>query len=347
MSTPVNNIPGLPCVSDGSENWLDFINTLTGCYQKIPTDVGAGYYEMFGRSVLIVSKPEYVNQILKNNVAHYLWGGIGAASTCFFGDKVMFVVEDAEWRQLRKVMSPELRSKIDVPKFIKDMNQNVDLLARKLQDGSSVELIHAIRSFHLSSAGRAMFNVDLKCMESYPKSNAITDAFAYFLQELPRRSFSQDEGVAQDYTTENDDNKKLWAASKAVHDVVLKVVKDRLGGKGSSENDMLNQMVVAYQAEHGKQGAAELVAKALGANLVELLFAGYNTVVNTIASAIYLLAINPEALNKVRDELQQVLGSRSIAADDVDNLKYLTCVFKETLRLYPPAPAIARRLQKR
>merc|ERR1712224_1163998 len=103
------------CRASCQENWLDFITSVTKCYNNIPKDVGVGYYEMFGRSVLLVQKPEYVNQILKNHVGHYLWGGIAAASTCFFGDKVMFVVEDEEWRQLRRVMSPELRSQIDVP----------------------------------------------------------------------------------------------------------------------------------------------------------------------------------------------------------------------------------------
>jgi len=198
----------------------------------------------------------------------------------------------------------------------------------------------------LSSAGRAMFNVNLKCVESYPASNAITDAFGYFLQELPRRSFSQDDGEAQDYTTPNEANKKMWKASKAVHDVILEVVRDRLGGQNASRNDMLNQMVSAFKKEHGKDVSPEQVEAALGANLVELLFAGYNTVVNTIASAFWLLAANPQALKKVREELDSVLGSKGVNANNVDQLKYLTCVFKETLRLYPPAPAIARRLQK-
>jgi len=350
MSSPVNNIKGLPCLSDGSENWQDFINTVTSCYNKIPADVGAGYYEMYGQSKLLVRKPEYVTQILKNNVAHYLWGGIAACSVCFFGDKVMFVVEDEDWRQLRRVMSPELRSSIDVGKFISDMQQTTNILVSKLEAqsklGAPINLISAVRAFHLSSAGRAMFNVNLRCVESYPESNSIADAFSYFLQELPRRSFSQDESEAQDYTTPNDANKAMWKASKAVHDIVLEVVKDRFAGNGLSRKDMLNEMVNTFKKEHGKNVSPEQVESALGANLVELLFAGYNTVVNTIASAIYLLSTNPHVLQKVLAELDRVLGSREVSKDDVDKLTFLDCVFKETLRLYPPAPAIARRLQK-
>merc|ERR1719487_1774539 len=146
-----------------------------------------------------------------------------------------------------------------------------------------------------------MFNVTLGCVEQWPASNPITEAFAYFLGELPRRSFSQDPKVAHDYKTDNEDNRKMWAASEAVHNVVLEVVKNRMAGKGASTNDMLNQMVSAYKAEHGKDVSPEQVEKALGANLVELLFAGYNTVVNTISSALYVLSEekNAHILQKV------------------------------------------------
>merc|ERR1712190_173516 len=229
------------------------------------------------------------------------------------------------------------------------MHESADVLVRKLQqqDGQGIDLVAACRAFHLSSAGRAMFNVNLKCVDSYPQNNPITNAFAYFLQELPRRSFDRDPAVAQDYKTENEDNKKMWAASKAVHDIVLEVVRDRMSGRGcTSRNDMLNQMVAAYKKEHGKDVTPEQVESALGANLVELLFAGYNTVVNTIASALYLLSTNPAKLQKVRQEMDAVLGGKKVTADNIEKLTYLHMVFKETLRIYPPAPAIARRIQK-
>merc|ERR1719359_1109331 len=104
------------------------------------------------------------------------------------------------------------------------MNESSNALVSKLNlvDGQVVDLIQAVRAFHLSSAGRAMFNVNLKCVESYPSSNPITEAFAYFLQELPRRSFSQTP-EDHDFQSPHEDNKKMWAASKAVHDIILEV----------------------------------------------------------------------------------------------------------------------------
>jgi PHYB activation tagged suppressor 1 len=85
----------------------------------------------------------------------------------------------------------------------------------------------------------------------------------------------------------------------------------------------------------------------LGANLVELLFAGYNTVVNTMSTAVYLLATNPEKLKKARAEVDKVCGSKdTFTFEDSNELKYLDLVMNETLRLYSPTPAIGRTLEQ-
>ncbi len=46
---------------------------------------------------------------------------------------------------------------------------------------------------------------------------------------------------------------------------------------------------------------------------------------------------------KAREEIDRVLGERTeISFQDAVNLKYCNCIFKEALRLYPPAPGIMR-----
>jgi cytochrome P450 len=46
---------------------------------------------------------------------------------------------------------------------------------------------------------------------------------------------------------------------------------------------------------------------------------------------------------RLRAELDSVLGTRNeIKYDDLKELKYLSCVFKETLRLYTPVAGFSR-----
>jgi cytochrome P450 len=44
----------------------------------------------------------------------------------------------------------------------------------------------------------------------------------------------------------------------------------------------------------------------------------------------------------LRNELKEVIGNNDITPDNVNELKFLNCVIKESLRLYPPASIVQR-----
>ncbi|TKW29286.1 hypothetical protein SEVIR_3G385700v4 [Setaria viridis] len=72
-----------------------------------------------------------------------------------------------------------------------------------------------------------------------------------------------------------------------------------------------------------------------------LLTAGTDTSALTTEWAMALLLTNPEAMQKVRAELDANVGTaRLVEESDITNLPYLQCVVKETLRLCPVAPVI-------
>ncbi|CAN7992022.1 unnamed protein product [Ixodes pacificus] len=76
---------------------------------------------------------------------------------------------------------------------------------------------------------------------------------------------------------------------------------------------------------------------------------GFDTTATAAAFAVHLLGNHPEAQAKVHDEIDSVFGNdreRPVTTDDIRNLKYLECVLKETLRLYPPIPLIARKIDE-
>jgi len=73
-----------------------------------------------------------------------------------------------------------------------------------------------------------------------------------------------------------------------------------------------------------------------------VLIAEHETVASVLTWATYELAKNPRIAQKVKEEVQNVLGGRSPTYQDVKELKYLRWVITETLRMYPAPPFLAR-----
>lgn len=169
------------------------------------------------------------------------------------------------------------------------------------------------------------------------------------LDELGRRAFHPDVDVQFNYTSDTEDN-VLWQENRdVIHDSVLTSLRPRLSGTEKcpvgGDGDLLQQLIDAHKADHPKMTLGK-TEEHLGANLVELLFAGYNTVVNTMSAALYLLSLHPEKQHKAREEVDAVLGGKNkLTWADMEKLTYLDLVMNETLRLYSPTPAIGRKLE--
>jgi cytochrome P450 len=77
-----------------------------------------------------------------------------------------------------------------------------------------------------------------------------------------------------------------------------------------------------------------------------LFLAGHETTALALTYALRLLALHPSAAQRVRRELKQVLAGRAPGVQDVPSLVFTRAVLDETMRLYPPAWAMARDAQR-
>ncbi|XP_036220368.2 cytochrome P450 4d8 [Bactrocera oleae] len=77
------------------------------------------------------------------------------------------------------------------------------------------------------------------------------------------------------------------------------------------------------------------------------MFEGHDTTTSAICFILHLLSRHPEAQQKVLQEIASVLGDdreQAISLRELNELKYVECVIKETLRLYPTVPLVGRQL---
>jgi cytochrome P450 len=80
--------------------------------------------------------------------------------------------------------------------------------------------------------------------------------------------------------------------------------------------------------------------------VITFVLAGHETTATALTWTWLLLATHPAVAARLRQEIDTVLGDRPATLDDAARLTYTAVVFQESMRLYPPALAFARRTKE-
>lgn len=79
------------------------------------------------------------------------------------------------------------------------------------------------------------------------------------------------------------------------------------------------------------------------------MFEGHDTTTSAISFCLYILSRHKDIQQKLFEEIRSHFGddlSRPVTYADLQQMNYLNCVIKESLRLHPPIPAIGRTLDQ-
>lgn len=109
----------------------------------------------------------------------------------------------------------------------------------------------------------------------------------------------------------------------------------------ATHGDLLDLLLQARDEETG----AGLSDQELRDEALTIFAAGHETTANALAWTWYLLATHPEAKARFHEEVDRVLQGRTPNADNLPHLPYTRAIFDESLRLYPPAPAVQRKAE--
>ncbi|KAI8438629.1 hypothetical protein MSG28_011061 [Choristoneura fumiferana] len=111
-----------------------------------------------------------------------------------------------------------------------------------------------------------------------------------------------------------------------------------------SSKKRLAMLDLLLQAE--REGITD--ANGIGEEVDTFMFAGHDTTSTALQFTLMLLANYPDVQNKVVAECNEIFKcpTQQATMSDLARMKYLECCIKESLRLYPPAHLIMRKLKE-
>lgn len=123
-----------------------------------------------------------------------------------------------------------------------------------------------------------------------------------------------------------------------MHQIADQLIAERKKrGEQASQTDVLSVMLNARDPVTGEGLDDENIRY----QMVTFLIAGHETTSGLLSFAMYELLRHSDVLAKARDEVDRVLGNSTPRFEHLRQLTYIDQILKETLRLWPTAPAFA------
>lgn len=125
-------------------------------------------------------------------------------------------------------------------------------------------------------------------------------------------------------------------AAERIHKLVDGIIAKQ--AKQPNPHSLLASLLDANDIGHSGKLSLEQIRN----ELLGLIMGGYETVGNTLAWSWYLISQRLDVEERLYAEIDQVLGSRLPAYEDLPKLVYVRAILEETMRLYPPVPILSR-----
>jgi len=132
---------------------------------------------------------------------------------------------------------------------------------------------------------------------------------------------------------------------KARANAAGRYLRDSIGGiaaarrsAGSTSGDLIDMLLAASDPETGRAMTDDEITD----NLLTFIAAGHETTALGLAWTFDLLSRHPEHAERALTEIETVTGGATLEPAHIGQLTYTRQVFQEAMRLYPPAPIIAR-----
>lgn len=284
-------------------------------------------FQLAGDHLFFLGDPELIGEVLVDHDGVFKKDRVTRGLSLLLGDGLL--TSDGEpWRRQRKLIAPSLTRR-HIERYAEAMVAATRAYAASVADGEVRDVHVDMTALTLEIVTRTLFGADLP--GGHDRVGDLVDAVMRDFQEVVQtwRRF------VPDWVPLAARRRMRRIAGELDHYIVDLIRQRRASGAGG--DDLLSRLLAARDEEGSAMSDAQLRDE-----LATLFVAGHETTANALTFALMLLAEHPEVADLVALEVQERLGGRPATAADWPALVRCDAVFKEAMRLYPPAHLIGR-----
>ncbi|HEB9339999.1 TPA: cytochrome P450 [Campylobacter coli] len=317
-------------------SWLD------GLYER-SYKMQAGYVKMPNFDLYVINDTKEVKRMMVDEVKEFPKSAfLHELLSPLLGESI-FTTNGEVWKKQRELLRPSFEM-TRISKVFNLMSEAVsDMMKRfeKYPNGSIIEVDEAMTFITADVIFRTIMSSKL----DEEQGKKILDAFVTFQEQsvhtAMRRMFRFPKWLS--YVL---GDRKRAKAGDVIRQVLSDIIKPRYDAvsseKAQSFEDILGSLLLVVDAQTNQRFSFEEILD----QVAMLFLAGHETTASSLTWTLYLLSLYPDEQEKAYKEIIQVLQGENIQISHLRQFKYLTNIFKESLRLYPPVGFFAREVKK-
>lgn len=275
---------------------------------------------------IFTTDPAFIQHVFQKKHRQYVRTPNNMDKLGFFLGKSLLTTEGDYWLRQRRLLQPGFHRErlahitslmqAEVDRFLNDEAQ--------LPVGRPIDISKPILMLTLRIIARAMFS------DTYPEatlqqiSHTITSSQDFVVKQIRLPLLTP-------YYRFTGRERREAKANRLFRDLLLNKIRERKV-RGTSQDDLLQMMLYTRYADTG----GPLTEQQLLDEIMTLFVAGHETTANALSWTTYLLLRNPEWVERIRTERNELLGSAQPTFDNLGGLPILKAVIQEGMRLYPP-----------
>ncbi|KAI4368818.1 hypothetical protein MLD38_017333 [Melastoma candidum] len=306
---------------------------------------------------IVVSSPEVARDLLKSHELTFSSRKHTAAIECLtYNSAFAFAPYGLYWKFIKRLSQTELLGPRTLEKFRPIRMDELRHFIRMLHDKSSskevVNVTQELLKLTNNVISRMMLSIrssgsDGQAEEARNLIREVTQLFGefnisdfiWFLKNIDFQGFRRRfEDVHARYDS-------LLERIISDREQSRKNKKENLSRSSSSDDydlkDFLDMMLDVVEDDFSEMKLTRNHIKAL---VLDYFTAGTDTTAIAIEWALAELVNHPKLLEEARLEIDRVVGQKRMVGEaDIESLPYIQAVVKETFRLHPPIPMVARK----